>query len=148
MINKTYARAYKEVIEIIRHFPKEEYAKIPLDKIEFYKNNMDKEYNFTVNPKINLAEQNISPEANAIIVNLYIDYFANEQQNEKIQEILQLNQKKQEQEKHGAEEIFKNNESMNKKTLENKENTLTEYKETFFSRIKKTFFKILHRNQK
>ena len=31
---------------------------------------MDKEYSFTINPKIDLAEQNISKEASAIIVTL------------------------------------------------------------------------------
>ena len=30
--------------EIIKYFPEEEYAKIPKEKIEFYKNNMDKDY--------------------------------------------------------------------------------------------------------
>ena len=45
MINTIYAKAYTEVLEIIRHFPQEEYNKIPKEKIEFYKNNMDKNHN-------------------------------------------------------------------------------------------------------
>mgnify|MGYP007072994665 FL=1 len=36
MIN-TYSKAYTEVFEIIKYLPKEEYNKIPKDKIEFYK---------------------------------------------------------------------------------------------------------------
>ena len=36
-----YAKAYTEVLEILNHFSKEEYSKIPQEKIDFYKNNMD-----------------------------------------------------------------------------------------------------------
>ena len=52
MTNITYAKAYTEVLEIISHFPEEEYARIPVEKIEFYQKNMDKNYNFTINPEI------------------------------------------------------------------------------------------------
>ena len=55
-----YKRAYTEVIEIIKYFPNEEYAKIPLEKINYYKENMDKDYNFQINPNIELEKQNIS----------------------------------------------------------------------------------------
>ena len=87
MINNSYAKAYTEVLEIIRHFPKEEYFKIPIEEIEFYQKNMDKDYVFLINPEIDLSEQNISPEANAIIINLFRDYFATEVQKVKIKEI-------------------------------------------------------------
>lgn len=111
MINSTYAKAYTEVLEIIKHFPEEEYAKIPVEKIEFYKNNMDKDYIFTINPEIDLDKQNISKEAKAIIVNLFRDYYATEEQKVKIKEILDLNQKKEEQEKrekYNPDYIFNN----------------------------------------
>ena len=66
MINNTYAKAYTEILEIIKHFSEEDYSKIPEEKIEFYKKNMDVNYKFTINPEIDLSEQNISKEANAI----------------------------------------------------------------------------------
>ena len=91
MINIAYAKAYTEVLEIIKYFPKEEYAKIPEEKIEFYKNNMDKDYNFKINPEIDLSEQSISPEANAIMINLFTDYYATEEQKIKIKNILDSN---------------------------------------------------------
>ena len=69
----TYKRAYTEVLEIINYFPAEEYAKIPNEKIEFYKENMDKEYDFHINPNIDLEKQNISREANAILITLFDD---------------------------------------------------------------------------
>ena len=150
MINSTYSRAYTEVLEIIKYFPKEEYAKIPEEKIEFYKNNMYKDYIFTINPEIDLSEQNISPEANAIIVNLFRDYFATEEQKVKIKEILDLNQKKEEQEKrekYNPDDIFKKAKTANIETSENNTNiALIEYKESFFIRFKNFIFKILHIN--
>lgn len=154
MINSTYAKAYTEVLEIIKYFPKEEYNKIPKEKIEFYKNNMDKDYSFYINPEIDLSEQNISPEANAIIINLFTDYYATEEQKVKIKEILDLNQKKEEQEKtekYNPDDIFKNvnkDEHINVETPKNTANTaLIEYKESFFTRFKNFIFRILHINK-
>ena len=151
MINNTYAKAYTEVLEIIKYFPKEEYLKIPLEKIEFYKNNMDKDYNFTINPEIDLDKQDISMETNAIMVNLFRDYFANEQQKLKIEQILDLNQEKEEQEKrekYNKNNIFKNrekHESSNKQTTEaNSTTALIEYKKSFFETFKTFILKILH----
>ena len=150
MTNNRYAKAYKEVLEIIKYFPKEEYNKIPKEKIEFYKENMDKDYEFTINPDADLAEQNISKEANAIIVSLYQDYFATEEQKQKIKEILELNEKKAEQErreKYNPNDIFKDKvkQAKNEENDKQAENTsLVEYKESFFTRFKNFILKILH----
>ena len=43
MIN-AYAKAYTEVLEILSYFSEEEYSKIPKEKLDFYRRNMDKEY--------------------------------------------------------------------------------------------------------
>ena len=156
MINNTYARAYTEVLEIIKYFPEEEYTKIPEEKIKFYKDNMDKDYNFTINPEIDLSEQNISKEAYAIIINLFIDYYAAEQQKVKIKEILDLNQKKEEEakrERYNPDDLFKNKREEtvvenNNEITENITNTaLVEYKESFFIKFKNFIFKILHINK-
>ena len=149
MNNEKYAKAYTEVVEIISHFPKEEYEKIPEEKIEFYKNNMDKNYIFKINPDIDLAEQNISKEANAIIIMLYKEYFATEEQKEKIDKILAENSRKEELEKskrYNPDDLFKKR-SKNE-IIENTEsddnNSLIEYKENFFTKLKKFIFKLLH----
>ncbi len=145
-----YAKAYKEVLEIIKYFPKEEFNKIPKEKTEFFKQNMDQNYKFSINPQIDLSKQNISKEANAIIVNLYQDYFATEEEKAKINKILELNELKAEQEKrkkYNIEDIFKNKrfEKIEEETVENTESiTLVENKETFFKKFKKFIFKLLH----
>lgn len=153
MKNNKYARAYKEVFEIIRCFPEKEYNKIPKEKIEFYEKNMDMEYNFTINPTIDLSEQNISKEANAIIVSLYQDYFATEEQKQKIKEILELNEKKAELKKienYNPDDLFKNKkEDVKNNEQENSDENinevyLVEYKENFFTKFKNFILKLLH----
>lgn len=149
MINNRYAKAYTEVLEIIKHFPKEEYNKIPAEKIEFYKENMDKNYIFLINPELELEKQNISPEANAIIVNLYFNYFATEEQKNKMEKILDLNQKREEQEKiekYNPDNIFKkkNKIEISQEINIKNENAMVEYKEPFFVKFKNFILKILH----
>ena len=149
MINNAYAKAYTEVLEIIKYFPEEEYIKIPVEKIEFYKNNMDKDYNFKINPEIDLSEQSISPEANAIMINLFTDYYATEEQKIKIKNILDSNQQKEEQEKrerYNPDNIFKNRNEENKKeeNIIQNEVALVEYKESIFRRFINKIKNIFH----
>lgn len=148
MVNSIYAKAYTEVLEIINHFSKEEYSKIPTKKIEFYKNNMDKDYKFSIDPTIDLSKQNISKEANAIIVNLFRDYYATEEQKVKIKEILDLNQRKEEQEKrkkYNPDDIFKKVDKQKDSNIEvsKNSNALIQYKESFFVKFKNFIFRIL-----
>lgn len=148
-ISNIYAKAYKEVWEIIKYFPKEEYNKIPKEKMEFFKQNMDENHQFSINPQIDLANQNISKEANVIIVDLYQNYFATEEEKIKINEILELNELRAEQEKRKKynKDVFKNKkvESVGEKATGNTRNIiLAENKKTFFTKIKKFIFKLLN----
>ena len=154
MISSIYAKAYTEVLEIIKYFPVDEFNKIPEEKIDFYKNNMDKNYFFKINPEIDLSNQNISPEANAIIVSLFRDYYATEEQKNKIEEILELNQAKEEylkKELYNPDDIFKklDNNNNNIDTIATNKNntTLIEYNETLFIKFKKFILKIFSKNK-
>lgn len=99
-MNNLYAKAYTEVLEIINHFSEDEYKKIPKEKIDFYEKHKDRKYDFKINPNIDLAEQNISRRANAILVSLFRDYFATAKQKEILKNLLQQNQEKLEKEKY------------------------------------------------
>lgn len=99
-MNNSYAKAYTEVLEIINHFSEDEYKKIPKEKIDFYEKLKDRKYDFKINPNIDLAEQNISRKANAILVSLFRDYFATAKQKEILKNLLQQNQEKLEKEKY------------------------------------------------
>ena len=136
-INK-FARAYTEVLEIIKYFPEQEYNKIPKERIDFYKENMDKDYCFIINPEIDLAKQNVSKEASAIIVTLYRDYFATEEQKEQLKELIRLNEKKSEiekREKYNSNDIFKDIAKEEcKKTIDNTL-PIEVKKDNFFKRL-------------
>lgn len=140
-----YKKAYTEVIEILKYFPEEEYAKIPEEKINFYKENMDKNYVFKFDPNVELEKQNISREASAVFVLLFNNYFANDRQKETLKKLLEQNELKLEEEKrekYNPDNLFNSN--IKDKNLENQiegkqgqlqEKTLIEYKEPLLKRI-------------
>ncbi len=106
-MNDTYSCSYVEVLEILKHIPKEDYEKIPKEKIEFYRNNIDKNYVYIYNA--------FSPKTlrktDAILIYLYKNYIANDDEKKKIVEKLKLNEIKSEQEKQkkfSPDNIFKN----------------------------------------
>ena len=69
MVNSKYAKAYTEVLEIISYFPQEAYNKIPSEKINFYKQNMDKNYIFRISIFFKCFENQIS---NTWIICIYL----------------------------------------------------------------------------
>lgn len=134
-----YKKAYTEVIEIIKYFPKEEYDKIPLEKINYYKENMDKNYNFQIDPNIELEKQNISKEANAILVTLFNDYFATDRQKEVLNNLLKQNQQKLEIRKY---EEYNPSNLFIQPTIKQQDTEILQenQKETSLSEIKESFF--------
>jgi len=90
MINKKYARAYTEVLEILKYLPINEYSKIPKQKIDYYYNNMDCKYAY----KYDLENPVYSKQTAAIIISLYKDYIVSNDKKEIIENILVLNQNK------------------------------------------------------
>lgn len=138
MIDK-YARAYTEVLEILSHFSEEEYYKIPKEKIEFYANNKDNNYEFTINPEADLSQQYISEEANAILISLFRDYFATENQKETLKNLLKQNQERLEEikkEEYSQDNLFKKKDTnikINKSEVQ--EQSLIKYKEPLWKKI-------------
>lgn len=131
-MEKKYAKAYTEVLELLKHIPKEEYNRIPETEIQFYENNCDKNYKFIYDETIELKEQKISKEANAVIIAMYMNYFANEKQKEIIDEVLKqnsINQEKEKKQKYNTENIFK------EKNQENLPIELNKKKENIIKRI-------------
>lgn len=113
-MEKKYARAYTEVLEILKHIPEDEFERIPKSEIQFYENNCDKNYRYEYNQDLEVDEQTISKEANAVIIALYMNYFANEKQKGIIEKILKQNsilEDKTKNEKYDINKIFENNQS-------------------------------------
>ena len=86
-----YSKAYTEVLEIMTYLPEEEQSKIPMERIEFYFENRDENYDFHYNENIPFNEQQILPETQAIIITLFRDYYATDEQKEKLEKILNHN---------------------------------------------------------
>ena len=138
-MTNAYTRAYTEVLEILSHFSKEEYAKIPTKKIEFYRSNMDKKYNYKINPEVNLA--------NAILITLFRDYFASEKQKIALKKLLNQNQLKEEQEKiqkYDSNSMFKDKKNKTE-NMQLKQVSVTKYEESFFSKIFNKIKKIFNK---
>ena len=149
-MNNEYSKAYTEVLEIINHFSEDEY-KIPREKIDFFEKNKDKDYNFQINPNADLAEQNISQNANAILVSLFRDYFATDNQKEILKNLLKQNQEKIEIEKHekyNPDNIFNNRVNTEKLKDSKEELALVEIKDqTWYKKIL-DFFKSIFKKSK
>jgi len=141
-----YPKAYTEVLEIIKYLPKEERDKIPAEKIKFYEQNCDKEYEFTFDIEKPIDEQNTLRETNAIVVVLFRDYFATTEQKEKLEKILQQNEEKHQQElreKYNPDNIFKKPENRKNEEAETTETmALVEVKKD--NVIKEIFKKIIN----
>ena len=71
MITKEYAKAYKEVVTILSYVPEEDLQKIPQDKINFYLENMDEEYEYVLDENIEFEEQSMSDITKAILANIF-----------------------------------------------------------------------------
>lgn len=100
---KTVCRKeYNEILEILKHIPSYDYFKIPDEKIEFFKTYSVKDYDFKIE---NINDAKISRETFAIYTSLYRDYIATDEEKEKINEILLLNQKRKE-EKYSSKKLF------------------------------------------
>lgn len=134
MTNEEYAIAYSEVLEILKYVPAEDYNKIPKEKIRLFKSNAIKDYNFKYNIELTLDEQNVSKRGKAIIAILFRDYWATDEQRNKIkakqaQDRIKIENDKKE--KYNPNDIFGNRE----KVESVKKEALVEYKEGFFVRI-------------
>lgn len=147
MENMEYANAYTEVIEILKYISKEDYNKIPKNKINLFETDANKEYKFTYNPNLTLNEQNVSKRAKAIIAILFRDYWATEKQRKKIiakQNNDRMQIEKNKKERYNPDNLFysrtQKSEHTNNETI-----SLTEYKETFFSKILKKIRQIFQR---
>ena len=140
MENIEYANAYSEVLEILKNISKEDYEKVPSEKIDLFEKNANKNYNFQYDTNLTLDEQNVSKRTKAIIAILFRDYWATPEQREKIlakQNYDRIQIEKNKQKQYNVDNIFKNKE----RKVETVENSVSmvEYKEPILKRIKKWF---------
>lgn len=155
-MNQVYKKAYTEILEIIKYLSRDEYEKIPKEKVEFYKNNKDSLYQFKYDPYKTLNEQKVLRETKVLIVNLFRDVVATETQKEKLNILLVRNEQEYQnklQKEYSYDKLFnKKTKSIiagNKKEEENVHSTnMIVYKENIFVKIYHIFKSIFNKKIK
>jgi hypothetical protein len=79
-MKKIDPKAYTEALEILKYIPDEYVRKIPRYLLISYEAQKDKEYNFNFNYFIPFEELDILPETKDILENIYINYWAKEEE--------------------------------------------------------------------
>ena len=142
--NEEYSIAYAELLEILKYFSKSDLRKIPQNVIKRYLRDRNTNYSFKYNTELNLEQQSVSKLTQILLANLYIQYFADEIEqeyikNKDLKDLALL--EKQNQEKYNVENIFCNRKAKSISNTINEISSLTivpENKNIF----QKIFFKI------
>ena len=150
MVNQTkYPNAYTEVYEILSCLNNEEYLKIPEELIEVFEENRNLEYEYEINDEQDLSKQPMLKESKAILLNLFRDYLATPEQNQKIKQWLQADRVylENQKQKQYNNNVFENNKKYEKINNEESKTILPVVikKQSIFYRIinkLKSFFKI------
>lgn len=147
MIDIVYANAYTEVLEILKYVSNEEYNKISKELLDLFNENKNTNYKFNYDPSKTLQEQNVSSKAKTIIAILFRDYWATEEQRNKILEKERKDRILIEQEKfakYDINNIFKNNKN---DTFQNSSNLPIE-QVNIFTKIIKFIKRTIKKNSK
>ena len=79
-----YTDAFTQVYVILNELDDEDYDKIPPEVIAAIRKNRNKEYQFEIDESIDLKDNNLLPEARALLFKIYRDYLATPEQKQKI----------------------------------------------------------------
>ena len=155
-MNLVYKKAYTEILEIIKYLSRDEYEKIPKEKVEFYKNNKDSLYQFKYNPYKTLNEQKVLRETKVLIVDLFREVVATKAQKEKLNILLVQNEQEYQnklQKEYSYDKLFNRKSKSiieeNKQEEKNAQTTnMIVYKENIFAKIYRVFKSIFNKNSK
>ena len=152
MVN-TINQSFTEVYDIIMHFEKDMYSKIPPKFLNLVKQNRDMNYKVNIDYNKNLNEQNLLQKTKIILSLIYIDFLCSpEQRNELIEKDkieLELEEKLL-REKYNPDNIFKKKKTNivekdnEKKKAITKNIQMTIYKESIFKSIINSILRFFH----
>lgn len=142
-----YCKAFKELDEILKYFPKREYEKIPESFIKFIETNMDNNYEYIVEHIDDFQNQKMMEETKVLLSIVYRDFIASTSVKKQIIEMENvelLQEEKMIQEKYNPDNLFKNRKNTLNNYEENiqEETSMVEYNEKNF--LQKIFDKILN----
>lgn len=147
-LNRTLDRnacAYKEIYEILKIFPQELVAQIPQEKINFFRNNMDTNYEYDISIET-FDGQTMLEETRAILTILFRDYWATPTQREKILAYENSARNKLEEEtrmKYNPDNLFKKKSESKIYEEQIEQTAMVEYKESILKRIINKFKNLL-----
>lgn len=81
-----YAKAYMELVEILKNVPREKLNKIPKELIYNYIKDMDKNHKYQYDVNLEFEEQETMHLTKILIANLYIQYWADDNERQQIKE--------------------------------------------------------------
>ncbi len=140
-----YTDAFTQVYVVLNELDDEDYDKIPPEVVDAIRKNRNKEYQFKIDKSIDLKDNNLLPEARALLFKIYRDYLASESQRQKILKMQNEERRKRElkrQQQYNSD-IFANKETetIQKSELENGSELQQQsihpvlYKESIFKRL-------------
>lgn len=137
-VKEESARAYVEVLETIKHMDSKLVKKIPQKLIQFFEDHKDVNYQFKFDENIELENQKISIEAGSILAMLMLNYIANEQEKNEINNILVENEKKYEEElreKYNPDNLFKKKENKQEEKVEEQHSLMVVENKPWYKKI-------------
>ncbi len=135
-----YPKAFKEISELIKFFPRSEYRRIPKSFINFIEEHMDNNYDYIVEHIDDFQNQEMLDETKIILSIIYRDFIASDEVKKQIYETENfelLQEEKRIREKYNPDNMFKNK-ATNGDLVENSV-AIIEYKESIFTKIKNWF---------
>lgn len=142
--------AYSQVYSFIDSLPIENYIKIPKNVIDYINWHRDYTYKFKYDNSKTVDEQNLSKEARILILNIYLEYFADDNKKQEIMKKLSQNNIDKDTSarlKYNPDDLFKNVYEIESKSVNNQENTLIEYQENFFIKFKRFILNLIHKKR-
>ncbi len=155
MVN-TINQSFSEVYDIIMHFEKDLFNKIPKGFLKMIKQNRDLKYKVDIDYDKNINEQDLLQDTRAILSLIYRDYLCSPE--EKIELIKKdkmelVREEEKRREKYNTDDIFKKKsiilEQVNNETANNindlEDNMqIIKYEKSLFKRVINRIFKFLH----
>ena len=137
MINKRYAEAFVEVLDILKHMKPNDLEKVSNKFIDFLEENASKEYICNLDYTKNLIEMDLKQETIGLLAVMYEKFWCPEEDRQDLINIFYINEQKHQEElmeKYNPDKLFEKKE---KDVIEPKENIpqVIEKKESILKRI-------------
>ena len=149
VIKNRYSKAYVEILEIIKLMGEEYKEKIPAKLLEVFEKNKDNNYEYSIDIKTGLAEQEFMQETLGLLGMIELEYWTTLEEKQILKETLRKNEdehQKQLQEKYNVDNMFKNKIQSTTEKENESVKVLKKYEENIFRRflnkVKSIFFKM------